>query len=211
MAWLRAEKVPMRDLRDIGINRRLESTSDGVDLLNDLIRVLQREGTVRIVLLLDEIQEIDQLDQKRRTEAIGGLHKVFDRNTKGLTMLLSFTVATQAQVKRIIGEALFDRRSDTLTLPPIAADEGVELIEGIMHEWSIEKSRSPFPFTTHAIQSVVAEVAKYSRALTPRDLVRAFDKILAEAEFDLAEGTIDSVDEAYALDRLTMPSEEETE
>jgi hypothetical protein len=208
ISWLKAEKVPMRDLRDIGINRRLESTSDGVDCLNDLIRVLQRDGAVKLLLLLDEIQEIDQLDHKRRTEAIGGLHKVFDRNTVGLTLVLSFTTATQAQVKRIIGDALFDRRSETLSLPPITVDEGVELIEGLLSAWSIDENKSPFPFEAASIEPVVQTIAADSRLLTPRDVIRAFNSILREAELDIEEEVIERIDTAYALEGLAAGERE---
>ena len=208
ISWLKAEKVPMRDLRDIGVNRRLESTTDGVDCLNDLIRVLQRDGAVKLLLLLDEIQEIDQLDHKRRTEAIGGLHKVFDRNTEGLTLVLSFTTATQAQVKRIIGDALYDRRSETLSLPPITVDEGVELVEGLLSAWSIDEKKSPFPFEAASIKPIVRAIAADSRVLTPRDVIRAFNSILREAELDIEEGAIDRIDTAYALERLASSEPE---
>lgn len=208
ISWLKAEKVPMRDLRDIGVNHRLESTGDGVEALNDLITVLQRDGAVRLILLLDEIQEIDQLDPKRRNEAIGGLHKVFDRNTEGLTMVLSFTTATQAQVKRIIGDALFDRRSETLSLPPINADEATELVEGLVREWSIEEARSPFPFETGCIAPIVDEIAKGSRLLTPREVIRAFNAVLREADFDIDDGKIERIDAPYALDRLRANAEQ---
>jgi hypothetical protein len=211
ISWLKAEKVPMKDLRDIEINRRLESTIDGVDCLNDLISVLQRGGAIKVVLLLDEIQEIEKLDQKRRTEAVGGLHKVFDRTTEGLTLVLSFTTATQAQVKRIIGDALFDRRGEILSLPPIEVDEGVELVEGLLEAWSIDKEKSPFPFEPSSVRPTVEAIAADSRVLTPRDVIRGFDSVLREAELDIEEGTINQIDAQYALDRVASPSGQEGE
>jgi hypothetical protein len=157
---------------------------------------------VKVLLLLDEIQEIDQLDTKRRTEAIGGLHKVFDRNTDGLTVMLSFTTATQAQVKRIIGDALFDRRSETLSLPPITPEEGADFISGLIKAWSIDESRSPFPFEPASITAVVGEVHKNSRLLTPRELIRAFNTILREADYDIDTGAISAITADYALERV---------
>lgn len=211
ISWLKAEKVPMRDLHDIGINKRLESTTDGVDCLNELIRVLRRAGATHVLLLLDEIQEIDQLDAKRRTEAIGGLHKLFDRNTEGLTLVLSFTTATQVQVKRIIGDALFDRRSETLTLPPITVEEGVQLIEGLISAYSIDETKSPFPFEPSCIGGVVEALAANSRLLTPRDVIRTFNGILREADLDIHEGAIDRINTGYALDRLVSSSDQDGE
>jgi hypothetical protein len=202
ISWLKAEKVPMRDLRDIGINRRLETTADGVDCLNDLIEVLQRDGAVKVLLLLDEIQELDQLGAKHRAEAVGGLHKVFDKNTEGVTLMMSFTTATQPQVKRIIGDALFDRRSQTLTLPAITVQEGVELVKGLLREWSIDPARSPFPFEQSAIKPVVEAVSARSGVLTPREVIRGFNAILREADLDIEDGTIAIIDAPYAMQRL---------
>jgi hypothetical protein len=214
ISWLKAEKVPLKDLRDIGINRRLESTIDGVDCLNELIAVLQRggKGKVKVLVLLDEIQEIEKLDKRRQTEAIGGLHKVFDRTTEGLTLVLSFTTASQAQVRHIIGDALFDRRGEILTLPPIDVDEGVELIEGLLEFWSIDKAKSPFPFEPAAIRPAVEAIAENSRqSLTPRDVIRGFDNVLREADLDIEEGKIKQVNAAYALKRVAPASDQEGE
>ena len=211
ISWLKADKVSMRDLRDVAITRRLETTAHGVDALNDLIQILQRNGAVKILLLLDEIQEIDQLDSKRRIEAVGGLHKVFDRNTEGLTMLLSFTTASQPQVRRIIGDALFDRRSEILALPPISLQEGVELVEGLISEWSIDPKKSPFPFERESINAVVERIAAENRLLTPREVIRAFNAILRQALFDLEDGRIAIIDTSYAVDRLATSLSELTE
>jgi len=209
ISWLKAEKVPQRDLRDIGISRRLESTIDGVDCLNELITVLQRDGAVKVLLLIDEIQEIEKLKDKQRAEAVGGLHKVFDRTTDGLTLVLSFTTAAQAQVKHIIGDALFDRRSEILALPPIIVDEGVELVEGLLRAWSIDANKSPFPFDAGAIRAGVEAIDAETRLLTPREVIRGFNTILREADLDIEEGEIEQIDSAYAVTRVAPPPDEE--
>lgn len=201
ISWLKAEKVPLRDLRDININRRLESTSDGIDALNELIAALQREGTVKFLLMIDEIQELAELG-KQHDEAVGGLHKVFDHNTEGLTLMLSFTTASQAQVENLLGQTLFDRRTETLVLPTIDVSEGIELAEGLIREWSIDDSRAPFPFTSEAIRALVEEVDRREHALTPRAVIRAANQVLRDAELDIADGELDEISPDYALSRM---------
>jgi hypothetical protein len=102
-----------------------------------------------------------------------------------------------------MGEALFDRRSEILTLPPITVEEGIALIEGLMREWSIDRARAPFPFEPPSIEAAVRRVAGQTGVLSPRDVLRAFDGILAQAEFDLEEGAIKSIDATYALEKLS--------
>jgi hypothetical protein len=205
--WLKADKVPMKELKDIGIARRLEGTSDGIEALNELIQILQRDGAVKLLLLLDEIQELAEIKGARLDEARGGLHKVFDRNPQGLTMVLSFTTATQVAVSRIIGETLFDRRSEILSLPPIETAEAVELITGLVRAWSTDEDRAPYPFTEEAIEAGVAEIAKRNRQLTPRAVIRGFAHVLREADLDLEDSVISVADADYVRDKLSSSSD----
>jgi hypothetical protein len=203
-AWLRAERVPMKDLRQIGISARIETTDDAVNALNNLVPILQQNGEKKVVLLLDEVQELEELG-KRLAECVGGLHKVFDHNTDGFTMVLSFTTGTQAALRGILGEALFDRASGTLTLPPLQLDEAVDFVTGLISAWSIDPSRVPFPFAQDAIKAVVHELSERRLALTPRSVIKTFDQILREAEADIEDGELETIDAAYAVS--TLPSD----
>jgi hypothetical protein len=207
VSWLRADKVPVRDLKDIGLSQRIETSGDAVEALNQLIRVLQRDGSVKVLLLIDEVQELADVG-KRVTECIGGLHKVFDRNPTGLTMVLSFMTATQPAMKGIIGETLFDRASDVLSLPALDPEEAIELIEGLLREWSLDPATAPAPFTRDAIVAVVRRVASKLSTLTPRAVIKPFNKILRDADLDIADGEVEGIDEAYAIDHLSIEDEE---
>jgi hypothetical protein len=200
-AWLRAERVPIRELREVGLNSRVETVADAVDALNELIEALRLDGTRSVMLLIDEVQVLEGLG-KRLGECIGGLHKVFDRNTEGLTLVLSFTTGTLATVRAILGEILIDRSSRTYTLPPLTTLEGVQFIEDLLREWSIDESAAPAPFTQEAIREVVAELAGPDVTLTPRALIKAFDSILREAEPDIEDQTLAVIDTAIAREYL---------
>lgn len=206
-SWLGAEKVSLWDLRNVGISQRIESSAYAIEVLNHLVRVLQRAGTVRILLLVDEVQELEDVGRKHLSECTGGLHKIFDRNTEGLTMVLSFTTATRPSLKGIIGDALFDRSSDVLSLPPLTPDEAVEFVEGLLLEWSLDPSKSPAPFSPSAIRAVVKVLNERLSELTPRTVIRHFNKLLRDADLDIEDRVIDRIDEAYALERLSIYQE----
>lgn len=201
LGWLRAEKVLQRELRDVSLSRRLETSSDGIDTLNEFIALVRSELSVRVILLMDEIQELGELDRRRLDEAVGGLHKVFDHNTAGLTMLLSFTTASQKTVARIIGQTLFERRAETLTLPALAHPEAAPFITELIAAWSIDGTRVPFPFNAEAVQAVADAIETNLGAdrLTPREVIRGFDTILRQADVDIEDGVIACIETSYAL------------
>jgi hypothetical protein len=207
VSWLKAEKVGLREVKDIGIYRRLESAADGVDALNRLIQVLQRDGAVKVILLMDEVQELETLGRKQ-DEALGGIHKVFDRNTSGLTVVLSFMTATQSALKGIIGETIMTRASEVLTLKPLERDEAVNFITELLAEWSIDRDKAPAPFTPDAIEAVVDALSRELSELSPRAVIKHFNTVLREADLDIADGEVSEIDAAYALGRLKIERED---
>ena len=152
-------------------------------------------------MLLDEIQELGQLAPARLDEAVGGLHKVFDRNTDGLSLVFCFTTTAQQTIARVIGETLYERRSETLTLPAPEPAEAVGLIAELIREWSIDPERAPFPFTSSAIGAVI-DTLPADDGLIPRDLIRACDTVLRAADLDIEDGAITQIDAEYARARL---------
>lgn len=202
VSWLKAEKVAAADLRASGLTRRLETSADGIDTLNEFVELLRTQLGVKLILMLDEIQELGELASRHLDEAIGGLHKVFDRNTEDLTFVFSFTTAAQDTVQAIIGTTLYERRSDVLTLPALSAEEGVSFVRGLIEAHSIDKVRAPFPFTSDAIEAIVDHVAGRG-GLTPRELIRAFDTILRDAEMDIQDGVLSQLTAEEALARTS--------
>jgi hypothetical protein len=209
LAWLKGDHVSATDMRDIGISRRLESTTDAIDALNRIIGLIRGSGTRSLLLLLDEVQELDDL-KRRLPEAVGGLHKLFDRNTEGLTMIFSFTLGNQDGVRNIIGPALFDRASIGLRLPELDVAEAIELVRGLIQTCSIDRKRVPFPFTEAAVQETVRIVAANTTILTPRDVLEASNTVLREADFDISEGALQSIDPEYVR-RCLANSKHESE
>jgi len=207
LALLRADRVPAAELRELGVSRRLETAADAVNALDQLLGLVRREDR-HMLLLLDEMQELADLG-RRLPEAVGGLHKVFDRNREGLTMVCSFTTGSQQAVQGIVGDALFDRASVALTLPALDQEAGVELAVGLLRAHSLEPDRCPFPFEPEAVIALVAETAKRTAVLSPRRVIKAFDCVLRVAELDIEDGVIDAVDAAYARAAYLQASPDE--
>ena len=161
---------------------------------------LRSESEVELILLLDEDPGAWSLAPARLEQAVGGLHKVFDRAIE-LTLVFCFTTTAPQTIARVIGETLYERRSETLTLPPLSRQEAVDFITELVREWSVDPQRAPFPFTSSAIGAVI-DTLPADDGLIPRDLIRACDTVLRAADLDIEDGAITEIDAEYARARL---------
>ena len=196
-AWLRGDRLPLRDVRTLGVTRRIETVTDAVQSMNDLVGAICRHHAP-VILLFDEVQELEELG-RRLPECIGGLHKLFDLNPRGLTLIFSFTTGSRTTVRSILGEALYDRAADVIGLPPLTVAEAVGFISSVIATWSVDEVRVPTPFTPDAIRAVVAHLDSDGASLTPRVLMKAFDRVLRDGEYDIAVGDIANINDEYAL------------
>jgi len=202
-AWLRGEKVPMRDLREVGIASRIETVADAVNALNHLVAALQEDHSRTVMFLFDEVQELEMLGRKLE-ECTGGLHKVFDKNQQGLIFVLSFMTGTQSALRGIIGDPLYERSAmPPLTLPRLDQDEAVELVEGLLRAAAINPSRVPFPFEEGVIDAIIAKIqGELALDLTPRNVIKTFSDVLREADLAIEDGEISTITNEFALQAL---------
>jgi hypothetical protein len=142
-------------------------------------------------------------------ECIGGLHKLFDLNPRGLTLAFSFTTGSRSSVRAILGEALYDRAADVIALPPFSVDEAVGFVEAVIRAWSVDEALAPAPFTHEALASVVSRLDDARAVLTPRILMKAFDRVLRDAEYDIAVGDISAISNDYAVNVLNSLAHED--
>jgi hypothetical protein len=206
-SWLRGDKLAARDMRSLGFTRSIQSASDAIQVLNDLITVIYLYHSP-VILLLDEMQELEDLG-RRLPECIGGLHKIFDLNPHGLTLVFSFTTGSRTTVRSILGEALFDRASEMIALPPLTSQEAIDFISTLIMTWSLDQRRTPAPFTLDTIRAVVSHLDSNGIGLTPRALMKAFDQVLRDGEYDIASGESSIIGPEYALRILEVSSEDE--
>lgn len=193
-SWLRAEKTGARDRHALGLTGTLDTTSAAIDGLQRLVHALQADGS-RLLLLLDEVQELAELG-KKLDECVGGLHKLFDSTPHGLTLVLSFTTGSQSTLRAILGDTLWDRVGQTISLPALSDSEGHEFVRGLLEQARLEGSAA-HPFQDEAIAEVVRIVATGQAVLTPRSLIRAADQVLREALPDFEDGLISAIDPAF--------------
>lgn len=198
-AWLMGEKTSARDRHALGLTGTLDSPSGAIDGLQRLVHALQLDGS-RLLLLLDEVQELADLG-KKLDECVGGLHKLFDSTPHGLTLVLSFTTGSQSTLRAILGDTLWDRVGQTVSLPALTEAEGFEFISGLLESARLEGA-TVHPFGADAVAEVVEWVTKGQVVLTPRSLIRAADQVLREALPDLEDGVLGAIDANFVREVL---------
>jgi hypothetical protein len=202
-SWLMAEKTSARDRQALGLTGTLDTPSGAIDGLQKLVHALQADGG-RLLLLLDEVQELAELG-KKLDECVGGLHKLFDSTPHGLTLVLSFTTGSQSTLRAILGDTLWDRVGQTVALPALTEPEGIEFVAGLLESVRLDGAAAD-PFGESAVAEVVKRVSEGQAVLTPRSLIRAADQVLREALPDLEDGLLTSIDADFVRDVLDNAS-----
>ena len=190
-AWLLGDKISARNRSALGLTTGLDTAAAAIDGLQRLVHALQAGGQ-RLLLLLDEVQELAELGH-RLDECTGGLHKLFDSTPRGLTLVLSFTTGSQATLRTVLGDTLWDRVSQVIAVPALNEVEAEEFVYGLLRASASEPDRAPHPFTPEAVRALVKTVVASHPVLTPRAVIRAADQALREALPDLEDGVVTEI------------------
>jgi DNA-binding MarR family transcriptional regulator len=102
-------------------------------------------------------------------------------------------------LRRAERDGLITRRLDPERIESATLYELTDLGRSL---WDLDPPRTPSLFEPQVIASVVGVLSEHLPALSPRDVMNAFDAILREADLDIEEGTIATIEEAYALARI---------
>ena len=190
-SWLRGEKIAARARSGLGLTTSLDTATTAIDGLQRLVRALQQDGN-RLMLLLDEVQELAELG-RRLDECTGGLHKLFDSTPHGLTLVLSFTTGSQGTLQSILGDTMWDRVGQLISIPALTDAEGEGFVTGLIAATAVEPTDAPYPFSEAAVRELVKCVIAVNPVLTPRSLIKAADQVLRESLPDLEDGILPEI------------------
>lgn len=223
--WLRADSVPLPDLRRIGVSRRIESAEQATTVLSLLVEMLNVAATsrgwpgARVIWLLDEFQRI-RGSGARGVEAINaGLHSTFNACPTGLSLVFSFSGTPQPSgLPDWFSPELRDRIGLTraMVMPLMSTDQARRFVKEVLAQFrdgSPPGGNELFPFTDGTCKFVVERV-KSSAGLKPRALMQAFGAVLEVAEPSLETGELELVEPEFAEAVLTeyqVVSPDETE
>lgn len=185
--WLQARPgAPhLKVLKAFGINSRIDTDAQVVDLVSDLVRLnheLSTKGS--LVWLVDEFQRVADVPARRRVDFAKGLVSLFNSCPTGLHVVLSLSVAQQATAVSLVPPDLRSRATTfpMLMLPQLGHQDCLDFSRGLFKVFRLSPRDEPdFPFSPHALEFLVSNLeAHTSGFITPRVLMQRLEAVLFE-------------------------------
>jgi hypothetical protein len=221
-SWLRGEKVPLRELREVGISSRIETAEQALGVITWLIRLFnlsrsQEDTSVcRIIWMIDEFQRIENCRQSNQNEINGCLTSMFNRCPRSFSLFLSFSGPPSKKMPSWLSKELADRigMERVMLLPPLMSTEAQTFISDVLthfRDTSDTQISNTFPFTDKALKKIV-DIVLSKAELKPRSILQACNAILEEADLKLEEREIDIITDEFVeqvlKDRSFIDAEE---
>jgi hypothetical protein len=200
--WLRADDIPVRELRSLGIVHRLDTPDAAVRTISWLCQLLgslgpSKSSIGRLVWVIDEFQLIEKCRPAVIQEITGSLHSVFNRAATHLSLFISFSGKPGKQFPGWLSKELADRIGieKVVVLPPLRTDEGVQFVQDLMTHFRApgETAASTFPFENGAVSEVLRTIQQKKVELKPRILMQCFHAVLEAAEDLIESGRLKSI------------------
>lgn len=185
-----------KELRDLGVARRLTKDHDFalaiVGVLYLLIHGQSEKGETfsRIVLWVDEMEDLIYFPTRYYLPFTQALREVIDRTSFHLTLMLNFTFSEPEDlptIENVLGQAIMQRVNQHVIFERPDADEmRVYLLDLFKHNRIEDKKHSPtFPFANDAFNLLIKSAA----LKTPRFVNKLCDDLLrglqSDAKFDI--------------------------
>lgn len=190
-AWLMGTRGLTRgQLNTLEASRSIKTTDDCVAILRGLIRLVQVTGKYRrVLIMLDECQRMWGFKAAVGLNINIGLQTWYDSSPNHLALLLSFKCGDEEHVRRLISEDLQSREDYLrISLPLLTKVDALNFIGYLLDHFRSPESPSRwFPFTEGVVGAVVGHLTMRG-GVTPRLLMKGFEALLSEADFQIASG-----------------------
>lgn len=185
--WLVGQPgLPARDLRTVGVTYRIKTADDAINALTVLTQLaaFRSNPPSKLVVMLDDYHRVGELKARVRGEVNGGLHSYYNRNPKGLEIILSFSFGRKENVAYLLSNELKSRTEpQSISLDVLTEAQAVEFLRDLLAQFRVrEDERWAYPFAPEAITVLVSHIAK-TKALTPRRLMQYADQVLTASVY----------------------------
>lgn len=205
--WLRAQNIPMRDLRTINLTTRIDGAEKALKVITWLITLFSwahsdiASSTARIIWMIDEFQRMTKCRKPVQDEINGCLQSVYNRCPSSFTLFLSFSGDPSDKMPSWLSREVADRigMEPIITLPPLSLNEAKQFIRDVLTQFrgNIDSAPSPiFPFSKNSIDAIVEWVNKKGK-LKPRSIMQACDAVLKAADPKIESKTLQIVDTGF--------------
>jgi len=222
--WLRGDKVPLQDLRNVGISSRIETPEQALSVIAWLLRLfnwasIEEQSVSRILWMIDEFQRIQHCRTPVQQEINGCLSSMFNRCPRSFSLFLSFSGPPSKKMPPWLSKELADRigMEPVMLLPPLTSSEACDFICDVLKQFRDTTGSSvpiAFPFNDESVETIVGLVRSKlgESGLKPRSILQACNAVLEEADIKIEDGGVSIIDAEFARnilkDRTFLETEE---
>ena len=178
-----------KELREIGVAKRLASDHEFALAIVGVLYLLihgqseERETFSRILLWVDEMEDLVYFTTRYYLPFTQALREVIDRTNSHLTLMLNFTFSEPEElpaIENVLGQAIMQRVNQHVIFQQPDADEMKGYLLDLLKHNRIEDTKcSPtFPFANDAFDLLI----KAATLKTPRFLNKLCDALLRDLE-----------------------------
>lgn len=212
MYWLRAQNVPLKDLRYINITSRIDTAENALKVITWLVQLFnwaqssEQIVPARIIWMIDEFQRINGCRPPVQEEINGCLLSVFNRCPRSFSLLLSFSGNPGNKMPLWLSRELTDRIGieKVLLLPPLSTNEAITFIKDVLKQYRPPDNRPPsssFPFDSEAIETIV-HIIDEKTEIKPRTIMQACNAVLEEADMQIESGKQKVISKGFVVNIL---------
>ena len=199
-----------KELRGIGVAKRLVKDHEFalaiVGVLYLLIRGQseERETLSRIVLWIDEMEDLVYFATRYYLPFTQALREVIDRTNHHMTLMLNFTFSEPEDlptIENVLGQAIMQRVNRHVVFQEPDTTEMKEYLLALLNHNRIDNNCPPtFPFANDAFDFFIKSATSTSK--TPRFLIKLCDTLLRDLDNDYEFDKISGIQRGILEERL---------
>ena len=170
------------ELDKLGIPRGIETYTDKIEVLSNVFLLLTEENKTRIIIWIDEGENVFNMPSKDLLEFQTFLRDLVDHMPKNLLILINASLRRGEKIQdflEYLGDPIQTRINKLIYSPELKPKEAIQYVEDYF------KTTRKSPFSKEIIRAIVNIISKESKergmALTPRIINVAFSNILEMA------------------------------
>ncbi len=169
------------DLKRLGLSRGIDSARDRFQILGGVLQCLIGLGPTeeiehhrRVILWLDELEDLIYYTTRQYRPFVQGLRELIDRLPAYFTLMMNFTMAAPEafeDIATVLGKALLDRVTHHIYFREPTEEEAFDYVCDLMAHYRTEQPEdvglpTTYPFEENALRMLIAMLP----ARTPRDI-----------------------------------------
>lgn len=185
-------QITRSDLKKLGISRDINSTQDRFHILGCMLQCLigldpieSIETHRRVILWIDEMEDLINYPSRYHKPFMQGLRDLFDRLPDYFTIVMNFTLASPdyaSEIGIVAGQGFLDRITHQVYFREPSEQEAYEYVKELLSFYRIEDPKerglpAVYPFDEEGLRILIADL----RSRTPRDINQRCADVITEA------------------------------